>query len=208
LASAAAADRDHRRGVGNHAHSKHMMEKHSPNGPTAADQGAWIDPVCGGIGIAFRTPRGHKEGLVNAVVAVRIEDTRHCDIGTIAEHRRGGDHAMRPLGMRQMQDAFGVHIECEGHRRAIDGSRAIDTREPRHVDGGRCASIAIPRGRYRRSSEIRYDIRIAVGPRCTHSKFLRRYGAAAALSSAAYTASACLNRSSTLRFSCSLFQSG
>jgi YHS domain-containing protein len=47
LASAAAADRDHRRGVGNHAHSKHMMEKHSPNGPTAADQGAWIDPVCG-----------------------------------------------------------------------------------------------------------------------------------------------------------------
>jgi Cu+-exporting ATPase len=24
-----------------------MMEKHSPNGPTAADQGAWIDPVCG-----------------------------------------------------------------------------------------------------------------------------------------------------------------
>src|SRR5208337_3505124 len=69
-----------------------------------------------GIGIAFRTPRGHEEGLVNAEVAVGIEDTRHRDIGTIAEHRRGGDHAMRPLRMRQMQDAFGVHIERKGHR--------------------------------------------------------------------------------------------
>src|SRR5882757_9487623 len=73
------------------------------------------------IWIALSAPTRDKEGLLNAVVPVSIENARHGDVGPITQHRGCRDHAVCFLWMGQIEDALGIHVEREtdGAARAV-----------------------------------------------------------------------------------------
>src|SRR2546430_962419 len=65
------------------------------------------------VGIALGAPARDEESLSDIVVTVSIQYARHSHIGPIAQHRGRGNHAVRFLRMGQIENALGIHVECE-----------------------------------------------------------------------------------------------